>query len=147
MCILFVIIVYVLQSVHSELIADIRNTLLNVQHTNIIVCFPTYKFDKTLYNKRVETFSNLLYEDNSYYEYVYLLDSNKNIEYSSKMFTARGGFVNNFGYKVITENLNNLIGEITQYFDLHDTLSNGCDNTVTNHANLCYPDQNKNFFR
>lgn len=132
---------------YSDLIADIRNTLLNVQHTNIILCLPAYKFAKTLYNKRVETFSNLLYEDNSYCEYVYLLDSNKNLEYSSRMFTARGGFVNNLGYKVIAENLNELIGEITHYFDLHETLSKGCDNTVTNHANLTCSDQNKTFFR
>lgn len=137
---------------YSKLIINIRNTMQEVQHTNIILCLPTYKSGNyaNLYNKRVETFNNLLYRDNKYYEYAYLLDSNKKLEYYTKMYTMKG-FVSNFGYKIIIDNLNELIREISNYYyyfyNLENPLSNDPNTTVPQSTHLSCSCLNKTFFR
>lgn len=137
---------------YSKLIINIRNILQEVQHTNIILCLPTYKSGNyaNLYNKRVETFNNLLYRDNKYYEYAYLLDSNKKLEYYTKMYTIKG-FVSNFGYKIIIENMNELIREISHYYyyfyNLENTLPNDRNTTVPLSTHLSCSCLNKTFFR
>ncbi|KAF9410398.1 hypothetical protein HW555_010524 [Spodoptera exigua] len=56
----------------------IRKILKQVSHTNIIICFPTYKLTNynNLYNWRIETFNNLLYLDLIKHEHAFYLDSN-----------------------------------------------------------------------
>lgn len=138
---------------YSELITEIRNTLLSVQHTNIIVCLPTYKSANyaNLYNKRVEIFNNLLYRDNKCYKYAFLLDSNEKLEYSTEMYTTRGGFVSNYGYRVIVGTLKELICDITHNYylnSLNELLLKVTNNTalpqnLNQHCTL----KNDDFFR
>lgn len=137
---------------YSELIEYIRNKLQNVQHTNIVICLPTYRSANysNLYNKRVEIFNNLLYRDNKNYEYAYLLDSNKKMEYATKMYT-RGGFVSNYGYKIIIENLNELISDISHYYyylySLKEPIFNEPTTIIPHSLNLSCPCQSNCFFR
>ncbi|KAH9636858.1 hypothetical protein HF086_008307 [Spodoptera exigua] len=50
---------------YVDIIIDIREKLTQIQHTNIILCLPTYKINdySIMYNGRIETFCNLLYLD------------------------------------------------------------------------------------
>lgn len=95
----------------QETVNYIKISLRNVQHTNIIICLPTYKHTKfvNIFNKRIEMFNKLLYSDNLIYEYAYILDSNENLEYSFDYFTKTTGRINTYGYKTIFTNLNELV--------------------------------------
>lgn len=64
---------------YTKLIKTIRVELLKVQHTNVILCLPTYRYKchANLFNKRVEVFNNMLYLDNETHQYAYILDTNK----------------------------------------------------------------------
>ncbi|XP_047992736.1 uncharacterized protein LOC125231335 [Leguminivora glycinivorella] len=64
---------------YVDVILNIRNNLVSLKYTNIIICYPTFKLNiySNMYNSRLETFNYLLYNDNSEYEYAYLLDSNQ----------------------------------------------------------------------
>lgn len=97
-------------------IKEIRNTLMKVRHTNIIICLPTYKYSKlmNMHNWRVETFNNLLYLDVLTHEHVYLLDSNRNLEYDNTMFDQYYGGINDLGVRVILNDLGNLINDIEE---------------------------------
>lgn len=100
---------------YSKLIDYIREKLLIVQHTNIIICSPTYKYYINLFNKRVEAFNNLLYLDNLNFEYAYLIDSNRHLEYSTYMFNRRNGRINKRALLVIFNDVEELMEGITNY--------------------------------
>ncbi|CAG4943636.1 unnamed protein product [Parnassius apollo] len=93
---------------YNDLVMNIRKTLLTVQHTNIL---PTFKFcyHSNIYNRRIETFNNLLYSDNINFEYCYILDSNKNLDYSTHMFSGYNGKLNKRGLKTILHDINKFI--------------------------------------
>lgn len=92
---------------YFELIINIRNTLLTLQHTNVVLCLPTYKFNgySSMFNSRIETFGNLLCHDVYTYDYAIIFDSNLNLTYDDTMFNKRTGIVNNYGMKNIFDNL------------------------------------------
>ncbi|CAK1594420.1 unnamed protein product [Parnassius mnemosyne] len=96
---------------YNELVSNIRKALLTVQHTNILICLPTFKFcnQSNIYNRRIETFNNLLYSDNINFEYCYILDSNKNLEYSTHMFSMYSGKLNKLGLKTYLHDIDEFI--------------------------------------
>lgn len=106
-----------------DLVIYIRETLLKVQFTNIIICLPTFKCHKysTMFNWRLENFNSLLYIDNDSKHYAYLIDSNLNLIYDSRMFSKTNGKVNIRGFRVILHDLGKLIKRITEQNQPHTT--------------------------
>lgn len=96
---------------YKNLVNEIRTKLASVQHTNVILCVPTFKysFKASIFNTRVESFNNILYHDNVCHQYCYILDSNKNLECSYRMFTKHTGIINLQGFKVILNDVKNLM--------------------------------------
>lgn len=96
----------------------IREKIMCVQHTNVIICLPTYKLGRSvnLFNKRVEVFNNLMYLDNLSHKYAFILDSNKRLEYTSRMFDLRTGFVNNIALRIIFDEIIGLINDNYNYY-------------------------------
>lgn len=113
---------------YLNVILYIRETLLDIKHTNIIMCLPTYKYTNyaSLFNWRVETFNNLLYLDALTYEHVHLLDSNLNLSCDYSMYYRRTGTINNNGLYTIFKDILNLITDIDTYNNTEITL-NGYD--------------------
>jgi hypothetical protein len=84
----------------------IQKQLSSVQHTNIVICSPTFKINEysSLFNQRVEIFNNLLHKHNLKNEYHYILDCNLNLSYDMEMFSWRGN-VNKNGFMTIFNDL------------------------------------------
>lgn len=99
---------------YIDIILHIRQVLQEINHTNLILCSPTYKYENNtnLYNSRVETFNNLLFLDILTHEYAYLLDSNKNLTYDYTEYNKRTGAINNTGIKIIFKDIINLMDDI-----------------------------------
>lgn len=95
----------------------IKNRIMLVQHTNVIICVPTFKCKRsvTLFNKRIEIFNKLLYLDNMLNEYAFVVDSNRNLAYTSEMFNYYTGKINNRAFKKIVESIVELINNIENY--------------------------------
>lgn len=92
---------------YFDIIVEIRKTLQKIQHTNIILCLPTFNCNNysPMYNSRIETFNNLLYLDLHSYNYATLLDSNFELSYDHSMFYKRSGKLNNYGMYNIMSNI------------------------------------------
>lgn len=103
---------------YKVLVEHIRTTLQKVQHTNIILCLPCFKYNNkaNVFNNRIETFNSLLYRDNIKFQYAVLFDSNKNLEYSYSMFSRFTGKVNRNGMAIIFSDLKHLISCITHSY-------------------------------
>ena len=97
-----------------------RNVLQAMQHTNVIICLPTFKcpFDTSLFNCRVETFNNLLYLDILTHGHAFLLDSNLNLQYDYSMFDRYTGSIKHRGLPRIFKYLLDLITGITEQSDI-----------------------------
>lgn len=95
-------------------------TLQKLTHTNIIICLPTFRYSKymTLFNRRIEMFNSLLFSDNTKYEYAYILDSNRNLKYTSEMFVGSQGILKNICYRIIFSDLNKLIEKVSNHYML-----------------------------
>lgn len=98
---------------YLNLVMEIRNSLLEIQYTNLILCSPTYKLSNysSVFNWRVEIFANLLYLDINTHNYAMLLDSNLELTYDYSMFSRFNGRLKNFGMKNIMCNLQILIND------------------------------------
>lgn len=109
---------------YVKLVDLIQNKLRSVQHTNVILCLPTFKLGKNLFffNKRIEAFNAHLYSINLKYRYAYILDSNRNLQYSRNMFMSSNGSLNNRGLRVIFDDLVNLIKNIESQTETDDQL-------------------------
>ena len=112
---------------YSNMVSFIRESLLRVQHTNIIICSPIFKYsdNANLYNKRIESFNELLYVENCNYEFAYILDCNKNLTYSPEDYTRRG-YLNKYRFRTIITDLQTLIHEIT----FEDSYTEQCSNEI-----------------
>ena len=97
---------------YCEIVLKIREELQDINHTNIVICVPTYNSYATLFNWRVEAFNNLLYLDILTHEHAYLLDSNLNLAYDHSMFNRHTGLLNNYGLQVIFKDILDLIIDI-----------------------------------
>lgn len=101
---------------YLNLVIHIRETLKNLNHTNFVICLPTYKYiHSELFNQRVEAFNNLLYLDVQTHQYAYLNDSNLELSYKSDMYFIRSGAVNDHGFKIMFKGLNKTINHIDLY--------------------------------
>lgn len=102
---------------YSELVKNIKNRLTTLNHTNIIICLPTFKCGRwtELFNRRIEMFNKLLYLDVQKHEYAFILDSNLHLTYDHQMFSAPQGAINNRGILNVLTDLKNLIEEIQTY--------------------------------
>lgn len=92
---------------YYDLVISIRETLMSITNTNLVLCLPTYEFNgyNNIFNSRVETFNTLLYQDICKYNYAILFDSNLNLKYDSTMFYKRSGVLNRHGLKNIFNTL------------------------------------------
>jgi hypothetical protein len=98
---------------YARKVSFIKNKLQMIHHTNVIICLPTFKYGPYInfFNQRIEAFNRLLYLDNAENEYAFILDSNKNLNYSSKMFN-RYGFANRLALSTIFSDISILIHDI-----------------------------------
>ncbi|XP_047018966.1 uncharacterized protein LOC124629567 [Helicoverpa zea] len=106
---------------YIDLTIAIRQTLSKINHTNVIICAPTFRLNgySTMYNGRIESFNSLLYLDACTHHYAYLFDSNYYLSYDYKMFWKKYGIVNNYGMSNIFMNLGLMIKE----FDMCDVIN------------------------
>lgn len=113
---------------YVDLIITVRETLLKIQHTNVIICAPTFKLNdfSTLFNGRIETFNSLMYLDASTHNYAYLFDTNFYLSYDYKMFWKKSGAVNNYGMEKIFMNLSLMIDEFVHFSD-EDNINHSLD--------------------
>lgn len=102
---------------YVDLTILIRNTLLPLNHTNIIICLPTFKIGNLtrMYNCRIEHFNNLLYLDTLTHEHVYLIDSNRKLTYDNSMFNLYTGNINDHGMNTVFLSLTTLIADIENF--------------------------------
>lgn len=99
----------------SKLCTEIKNALLKIQHTNIILCLPTFRFQKhsnLLFNWRVESFNNQLYWDQDLHDYTYLLDTNLHLDYSNYMYRPVTGLIKTNALRIISSDLKRLMNDI-----------------------------------
>lgn len=104
---------------YIDLIIYIRDVIQPLRHTNIIMCYPTYKIGKlnSMYNWRIEHFNNLLYLDVLTHEHLYLIDSNQNLYYDKSMFNIMyDGTINDHGINTVFEDLIQKIYDINIFF-------------------------------
>lgn len=92
---------------YVNIIIKLRETLLKIHHTNVILCVPTFKLSNysTMFNWRIETFNNLLHLDLQTYNYATAFDSNLNLQYDFTMFSKINKKVNERGMRNIFHNL------------------------------------------
>lgn len=101
---------------YFSLVKLIRKRLLHLNHTNFVICSPTYRYNVgTMYNWRIEKFNNVLYSDNLIHEYSFLVDSNLNLSYDYNMFLRSNGMINNQGIKTIFQGIEKTIAHIKDY--------------------------------
>lgn len=96
---------------YIELVTLIRDKLMPLQHTNFIICLPTFKYMENtniMFNSRVDIFNNLLYLDVETYNYAYVLDSNYNLPYIYETYNPSGN-LNYKGLKIIISDLLDLV--------------------------------------
>lgn len=123
---------------YTELVAFLRTKLSKISHTNFVICLPTFKCGRSsynIYNRRIETFNDLLYKDVQSNEYAYLLDSNLHLTYDRAMFSFFNGTINNKGIANIFMHLKNLIMDLMYM------------NNNLNYVDESECTSNKNFFR
>lgn len=97
---------------YIELVALIREKLLQLNHTNFIICLPTFKYMDNfniMYNSRIDTFNNLIYMDVQTYSYAFILDSNLNLPYTHDTYNHWHGNLNNKGFNIVISDLQELI--------------------------------------
>lgn len=99
---------------YKEIILGLRRQLQKIQHTNVVICYPTYRYGwyTSVYNSRVECFIRLLERDVQASQYAYLMDSNRHLSYD--MFMVKG-CINRTGIKNVINNLGKTIKEINNY--------------------------------
>lgn len=90
-----------------DLVKLIRESLINVTHTNIIICVPTYVCGAPIYNYKIEMFNNLLCLDIQNNKYAYIFDSNHGLTFD--MFSNISGRLNKNGIKCIFSDIMNRI--------------------------------------
>lgn len=117
---------------YCDIIMQLRQNLKAVQHTNVILCLPTFKFTHytMMFNCRIEMFNNMLYLDNLTHNYAVLLDSNMNLTYDSSMFLKSTGRLNNNGLKNIYHQLRTLVNKFPN--KRHNRVWEGNVETITN---------------
>lgn len=97
-CIIFVGEQDLINSDNSiNLVNYIRESLLNITHTNKIICVPTYVCGALIYNYKVEMFNNLLTMDMQSNNYAYIFDTNRDL--TLDMFSYHSGKITKYGIK------------------------------------------------
>lgn len=97
---------------YIELVTLIREKLLQLNHTNFIICLPTFKYmdnSNIMFNSRIDTFNNLIYMDVQTYNYAFILDSNLNLPYTHDTYNHWYGNLNNKGFSIVISDLQDLI--------------------------------------
>lgn len=130
---------------YIELVSSIREKLITLNHTNFIICLPTFKYmvnSNIMYNSRIETFNNLLCMDVETYKYAYILDSNFNLPYTSDTY-SRYGTLNNKGLNIVISDLQDLVLEIGALNTAQLEIQNQCQKECSTDPQLLNPQ----FFR
>lgn len=128
---------------YVDLILTLREALIAINFTNIILCLPTFRCTNysTMFNFRIETFNNLLYLDNHTHNYAEILDSNFNLTYDYDMFNKRFGTLNNRGLKQIFDDITQIIYSDSDHIDVV------LESEQISHNSLGKTKQNTDFFR
>lgn len=102
---------------YCDIVKTIRDKLSIIQHTNIILCCPSFRLgvNLNLFNHRVEIFNNLLYLDIMSHEYAFFVDSNKKLTYTFEMFNYNS-YINEKGILTILNVLYSYINDLDQFF-------------------------------
>lgn len=126
---------------YNALVRNIRMKLIAVDHTNVVICLPTFKCGafSDIYNRRIEIFNRILYTDIQELEYAFIHDSNLELSYDYNMFSGIQGTINNKGMQIVISNLKHLIDNILWYYT--DSTDFGCNN------NDASQEQREDFFR
>lgn len=122
-----------------SLVLAIRESLQKVQHTNVILCVPTFKCKSyaNMYNWRIENFNNLLYLDIITHEHCYSHDSNKHLTYDHSMFSKITGAINNLGMYTIFKDIKVQMESIIQYNAVKPQINNQNYVTQTSKDSSC----------
>lgn len=101
---------------YAKLVEYIRVTLGKVQHTNVILCLPTFMYSDraTLFNKRIDDFNGKLYRDNLEYEYAFIIDTNKCLVNSYAMYSGVNFQINRRGIISIFRCIRELVVNISK---------------------------------
>lgn len=120
---------------YRKIVDDIRYEINTLKHLKIILCLPTYRCNgySDMYNWRIESFNNLIYNDNKKHEYAFLIDSNCNLTYNYEMFLTKSGVINNRGIVTILQDIKAfIINRTTTLVQLgHDMPCNNFTKTST----------------
>lgn len=114
---------------YVNIIIELRESLLKIQHTNVILCVPTFKLSNfsTMFNWRIETFNNLLHLDLQTYGYATAFDTNLDLLYDFSMFSRINRKINDRGMSNI---FNNLLQTISESSIERDAFIHEIDNNV-----------------
>lgn len=126
---------------HFKLITYIKDALRKIQHTNVILCLPTYRLNKHIFNGRVESFSNMLYWDPEIHDYAYLLDTNLNLEYNHHMYRVPSGLIKSKALRTISVDLKQLISLIKKRIS-HSCSNLNCNNNAFFRQDTGFPTPN-----
>lgn len=113
---------------YLNILENLRNSMKNINHTNIIICTPTYKTGALIHNYKVELFNNLLCLDIKNNQYAYFFDSNSTL--SLEMFSSSSGKLNKYGWRKIFEQiLCNILIDYRLFCSQVDLTSDKTDNS------------------
>lgn len=132
---------------YHELVLHIRQALINIKHTTVLICIPTFKqgINTEMFNSRIESFNFLLDKDVIAHEYAYLVDSNLNLNYDNTMFHRLSGTLNNRGLKQVFRDVNQRINIINDWL-----IKTDIEKTALRHlksSDHTYKDNTNTFFR
>lgn len=110
---------------YVDIIIKLREKLQKIQHTNIIICVPTFKLSdrSTLFNWRIETFNNLLHLDLQTYNYATAFDSNLDLCYDFTMFSKFSRKINDRGMRNVFHNLSVTIADYNSSFSQQENIA------------------------
>lgn len=120
---------------YHDLILHVRECLQKINHTNILLCVPTFKQGRRttdIFNSRVEIFNKILCMDVIRHKYAFLIDSNLNLSYDNTMFYTRNGKINNYGIKQVFQDIKENISLINSWYSDDDNASTYQDNHTYN---------------
>lgn len=97
---------------YFEIISSIRNNLKKCLHTNVIICLPSYRLNASVYNSRIELFSNLLILDVETHKNAYWLDTNLDLDTYPNMYHLKTGAINRKAVSNIFKNISLFMNDI-----------------------------------
>lgn len=102
-CLIFIGENDIKSSEYLDILENLKNSLKNTTHTNIVICAPTYIRGAQIHNYKVELFNNRLSLDIKTNKFAYFFDSNYTL--TLDMFTYHTGKINKDGWRAIFDQI------------------------------------------